>query len=400
MALLVATAPLLSGCSGDDPYVAPTAAPHSDAPRPVTAADTLRRLERAVHAHDAGGASALGADERARTLLADVADNASALRLRKVGLRYLTETGQVAADGGWTASVEVTWAFGGFDRSSGRTTVAVSFDPEGSAITGIGADQGAMPLWLTGPVEVRRSDRSLVVAAAPARHVDSYARQAQVAVGSVSDVLGPGPRLVVEVPSSVDQLDRAVGAEPGTYDQIAAVTASSDGSQAPGSPVHVFLNPTVYGGLDDVAAQVVMTHEATHAATEAPLVQGVDLWLLEGFADYVALHDTTLPFSKTAAQTIARVRRDGLPAALPSDAEFDSRAAELGTVYEEAWLVCVTLADRGGQQALVELYDAVTAGRDLGASLRADFGWTLRDLTEAWRQRLAALAGVPESPRG
>ncbi|HWJ83388.1 MAG TPA: hypothetical protein VNS55_14210 [Nocardioides sp.] len=398
---MAASAPLLAGCSGDEPYVAPTAAPHSDAPRPATAADTLRSLERAVRTRDEGRAAELGTGDGAGNLLTTLTRNATALRLRGVGFHYLTETGQVAADGGWTASVEVTWQYGGFDRRPGRTTVAVSFDPDGTGITAIGAGDGAVPLWLTGPVAVRRTDNSLVVAAGrQERHLADYARQARVAIASVTDVLGPGPRLVVEVPSSVQQLDRAVGADPGTYDRIAAVTASSDGSQAPGSAVHVFLNPAVYDDLDPVAAQVVMTHEATHAATGAPLVQGVDLWLLEGFADYVALHDTTLPFSKTAAQAIALVRRDGVPAALPSDPEFDTQASQLGTVYEEAWLVCVTLADHAGQQALVDFYDAVTAGRDLERSLRTSFGWSLADLTAAWQEKLATLAGVPESPRG
>ncbi|GAA3813031.1 hypothetical protein [Nocardioides panacisoli] len=326
--------------------------------------------------------------------------NASDLHLRATGFHYLAETGEVARDGGWTASVEVTWQYGGFDRSAGRSKVDVSFGPEGTTVVGIGPGEGAFPLWLSGRVAVRRTDRTLVVAATSVKDPDRYARQAQTAVASVADVLGPGPRLVVEVPGSVDALNQAVGAAPGTYNGIAAVTAGSDGSQAPGSAVHVFLNPAVYGALGAVAAQVVMTHEATHAATYAPLVQGVALWLLEGFADYVALHDTTLPFSRTAAQAIALARKHGVPASLPADTEFGTHSSQLGTVYEEAWLVCVTLADHSGQQALVDLYRAALSGRSLDAALRTDFGWTVGELTRAWQQRLANLAGVPESPRG
>lgn len=364
----------------------------------MTAGETLQRLERGVRARDEQAVDDLATDAGARKQLDSIVENAGALRLAGVSFHYLSETGQVADDGGWTGSVEVAWRYAGFDRHAGRTTVAVSFGPGGGSIAGIGPYDDAMPLWLTGPLTVRRTPDALVVAADPARKLDLYAAEARVAVREVRDVLGGRARLVVEVPGSVDELNRAVGADSGTYDGIAAVTASSDGSQAPDSAVHVFLNPVVYGGLDRVAAQVVMTHEATHAATRAPLVPGAPLWLVEGFADYVALHDTRLPVTKTAAQITAQVRRDGLPDELPSPTEFESHAEGLGATYEAAWLACVTLADEGGQDALVRLYDAVLGGSDLESALKRYFGWSLADFTAAWRDRLAELAGVPESP--
>lgn len=387
-----------SGCTGDDRYVAPSASPQSDNLEPVTAAETLQGLERGLRAGDGKAVEDLAEDAGARGLLDSIVENAGALRLAGVGFHYLSETGQVADDGGWTASVEVTWRYAGFDRRAGRTTVAVSFGPGGRSIAGIGPYDDALPLWLTGPLTVRRTPETLIVAADPARKLALYAAEARVAVGEIRDVLGERARLVIEVPGSVDDLNRAVGADPGTYDGIAAVTASSDGSQAPDSAVHVFVNPVVYGGLDRVAAQVVMTHEATHAVTGAPLVAAAPLWLVEGFADYVALHDTRLPVTKTAAQITAQVRRDGLPGELPSPTEFGSHTEGLGATYEAAWLACVILADQGGQDALVRLYDAVIRGADLDAALQRYFGWSLADLTTAWRGRLAELAGVPESP--
>jgi hypothetical protein len=237
-----------------------------------------------------------------------------------------------------------------------------------------------------------------VLTTGPASDLAAYDRQASAAVTAVRRVLRRPARLVVEVPDSVEQLNRAIGAAPGTYDSIAAVTASADGSQAPDSSVHVFINPAVYGGLGEDAAQVVMTHEAVHVVTSAPLSQGAELWLLEGFADYVALRDTTLPISRTAGQVIAQVRADGVPERLPDRAAFDSRAAHLGAVYESAWLVCVTLAERGGEDALVRFYDAVVAGGDLDEFLERHFGWSIEQLTTAWQARLARIAGVPDSP--
>lgn len=290
--------------------------------------------------------------------------------------------------------MEVTWRYRGFDDGVGSADVAVTFGDDGGSIAGVSPYGAAMPLWLTGPVAVRRDPDSLVLTTGRARHLARYARQADRAVAAVREVLDRPVRLVVEVPASVEQLNRAVGAEPGTYDGIAAVTAGADGSLAPGTPVHVFLNPAVFTGLGEVAAQIVMTHEAVHVVTAAPLAQSTELWLLEGFADYVALRDTALPLSRTAAQVIDRVRREGVPQALPQRTEFDSQASHLGAVYESAWLVCVVLAERAGQRALVDFYDAVVGGAILEDELRRRFDWSVGELTEAWQRRLADLAGV------
>ncbi len=126
--------------------------------------------------------------------------------------------------------------------------------------------------------------------------------------------------------------------------------------------MHVFVNPDVYDGLEPVGGQVVISHEATHVATGAPLTSGVPLWLLEGFADYVALHDVDLPITTTAGQIIQQVRTDGAPDHLPGQPEFDQADAHLGAAYESAWVACLVLADAGGQDALVRLYERRLAG--------------------------------------
>ena len=177
----------------------------------------------------------------------------------------------------------------------------------------------------------------------------------------------------------------------GTYDQIAAVTTSADGSTAPDSPVHIFVNPDVFGTLRPTGAQVVMSHEATHVATDAWDAR-MPLWLLEGFADYVALRDVDLPVSRSAAQIIAEVRKDGPPRHLPGAGEFGTRTPNLGATYESAWLICRLLAERGGEPALVSFYRAVDAGQSVGAALEASFGLSTAELTEEWRSLLSGLA--------
>ena len=113
---------------------------------------------------------------------------------------------------------------------------------------------------------------------------------------------------------------------PGTYDSIAAVTATADGSARRNAPVHVYVNPEVTAGLRRAGAQVVMSHELVHVATDAA-TSPVEPWLLEGFADYVALRDVALPDATTLGRAIELVRRDGPPDQLPGPAEFDTRAA-------------------------------------------------------------------------
>jgi hypothetical protein len=127
-------------------------------------------------------------------------------------------------------------------------------------------------------------------------------------------------------------------------------------------------------------------------ATEAATNNTMPLWLLEGFADYVALLNVDLPVSTTAGQIIDRVREDGPPKALPGSAEFDTTTTHLGATYESAWLACRLLADRGGQDALVRLYMQVRDGATIGAALQRGFGLTEVELTELWQELLTDLA--------
>lgn len=395
-ATALVAAVLAAGACSSDEYVAPPPQQGSEVAHPATAADTVSALQDAVAEGDADAAARLGADGPSRALLAAVAENARALHLEDVTFRYVDETGR-ADDGGWQGLVDVTWRLKGFDKASARVEVPFSFVDGGdhvAAVGGEGADR--MPVWLSGPVAVRRTASTVVFGPRGPADIGRYARWARRAVGQVRSVLGGHPRLAVEVPVDSGALHRALGAKNGEYAAIAAVTAPVDGSRAPGSPVHIFVNPGVFDDLDPVASQVVMTHEAVHAATGAALSSQGELWLVEGFADFVALHDVDLPLSRTAGQVIRQVRKDGLPRQLPSQAEFDTSSTHLGAVYEAAWLVNVTLADRGGVDQLVAFYDAVLAGNDLDGELEEHFGWSRKDLTGAWRARLAAAAGVPE----
>jgi hypothetical protein len=398
LVLVVALVTYLAARS--DPYVAPAPSGSALEADSSGAAQALRQLEDAVTMSSRDSAAALAPtdDPHAGDLLSAVVSNARELHVVDFTARYVDDVGAVDPAGRWEAAVDLTWRFDGFDRDAVHEEVLVGFElpsreKGGSVgITSLGGGDRRSPLWLSGAVEVRRSPQTLVLAAS-ASDAELLAARARAAVPVVRDVFPAWRgRLVVEVPASEQDLDAALAADPGSYTSIAAVSASVDGTLTPGSAVHVFVNPDVYDDLDPVGGQVVMSHEATHVATGAPLTSGVPLWLLEGFADYVALHEIDLPVGTTAGQIIQQVRRDGAPDHLPGEAEFGPSDSHLGAAYESAWLACVVLADRGGQQALVRLYEQVSRGRNVTGELKRLFGVTEAELTTLWRQRLETLA--------
>lgn len=315
--------------------------------------------------------------------------NAQAIGIEDVAARYVAEADNVEPDGSWTADVEMSWRMPGDPALTEE--LKVGFDADG-AIIGFSAAQGTrLPLWLSGPVEVRRTGSTLVVVQASAEVADRYAELATAAVAGVREVIPwKDPRLVLEVPAT--GLDSALGAQPGTYGAVAALTATVDGSTKVGTPLHVWVNQGVVGDLDAPGAQIVITHEATHAATDAATNTRRPMWLVEGFADYVALRDTRLPLSKTAGQILAQVRENGAPDQLPGKAEFNTRSERFGAEYEAAWLACEVLAEAGGEQALVDLYEETGRGIGLKKALQASFGFGEDELTARWRTRLSQSA--------
>lgn len=403
LSLLVATAlvVVLALVLGDDTYRVPVREDGADGGRPsaqpALAASALHTLEHAVESGDPVAAASLAVDEPSRALLDAVVANSRDLRVDDFSLRYVDEVGAVAADGSWRAAVDLAWAFDGYDDEPASTEVLVDFAPVGDAVGveafggGPGDDGRRTPVWLTGRVHVVRAPGLLVLAAASPQTAQAYADRLRAAYPVVRRALPRWrPSVVVEVPASPDALDAALGAAPGTYAAVAAVTTTVDGARDPGAPVHVFVNPGVSDGLRDQGAQVVMTHEVVHVATDAAL-SPMPLWLLEGFADHVALRDVRLPLSVTAARIVRDVRRSGPPARLPGPEEFDPSAGGLEAVYESAWLACVVLAERIGEDGLARVYRAADTGMPTARALRRE-GVRERELVRLWQGRLQDLA--------
>ena len=399
--VLVAAGLVVRSVTGSDTYVAPRPEQPVGRISPAAASTSLRLLTEAVEQRDAGAAASLApeADAVAISLLRSVVTNADLLDVEDFALRFVDVSGAIGADGTWTAAVDASWAFGGFDPGPARAEVLVRFSSAGGGadVIGIGGGDRVTPLWLAGPATVRESAGVLVLAEGTGAEVERtaarYLAQGAAALPVVRRVL---PRwrgsLVLEVPATEQQFDRTLGATPGDYAGIAAVTANPDLSSVPGAPVHVFINPGQFDALRAQGAQIVITHEAAHVATDAASTRSMPQWLLEGFADYVALRDVPLPDSRTAAQVIEQVRQDGLPTSLPGPAEFDTATGHAGAAYEAAWIACRVLAERGGERALVGLYESVKDGTPLEAALQEAFGLGERALVRAWRDRLSDLA--------
>ncbi len=356
--------------------------------RAELASEVLSRLELAVSNHDAAAPTG----DASGTVLA----NAGALRISDFHLRYVEEDPGALTGGSeqWVAAVDATWRLTGIDPGPVRAPISFTFRRVGTqaVIAAIGGHGRRTPLWLAHPVAVVRRPGVVVLAQGGDAVARRYAALASTARAQVRAVVGRWTGgVVVEVPRSTQELDAALLARPGEYDEIAAVTTTVDGTRARRSPQHVFINPEVYEPLRHPGSQVVMTHEVVHVAMRAA-TSSAPLWLVEGFADYVALHDVRLPLSETAAELRTQVLDGEPPTELPSDAAFGSGEAELDAAYEAAWLACVTLADLGGEHRLVEFYDRVQEGGSVATETREVFGVSHAFLIRSWRARLRHLA--------
>lgn len=359
------------------------------------------RLQRGTR-RDVAALAAPGDPDAVRELEA-LRANVRTLRLTDLSLRYvdeddgrLTESQQRAfGDRAWVGDVQLTWRLRGFDARRARREITLTFaeTKHGAAFVTARPNFGdAAPLWLLERVQALRTGRSLVVTSQGGRPA-RFSRLADQAVTDVRKVLPAWRgRLVVEVPADEQELSRALGSQPGAYGGIAAVTTTVDGSTSPGAPVHIFVNPRVFDPLGPRGSQIVMSHEATHVATGAA-VSSMPTWLLEGFADFVALDHVDLPVSVTASQILAQVRKDGPPANLPGQTEFDPQNKTLGASYEAAWLACRLLGERYGEKKLIAFYRASDRTGSTAGPFRALLGTDQQTFTRAWRDYLRQLAG-------
>lgn len=389
---------LLVACSSEVSVAPPSPADNPAGLRVSQGSAVLKEFATALNHRDAAGVRTVWAAAFVDQL-GSVLPNAAKVGLRDLEAEYVdTEPGALDTEelekygkDAWVASVRLRYRLADDPGPSAHETAVVFVPgPGGARIAAFGGFGDRTPLWLLGPLQVRRAGQVAIYNASST----STARLLALGVRAIRDVRRLLPRwrgrLVIEMPRDKESLDLDLAAEPETYANIAAVTTTADGSVVPGAPVHVYVNPQVFVTLRAKGAQVVISHEATHVATRAAFAR-VPMWLLEGFADYVALDAAGVPVQRAAGQVIARMKKEGLPRGLPTPEDLQPTAVGLGATYEEAWLACRYLGDRWGSAKMVEFYRAVDRGQPVGAAFRSVLGISQRKFVEGWRGDLARL---------
>jgi hypothetical protein len=274
-----------------------------------------------------------------------------------------------------------------FERLDGTPLLAGTADrPDGPDVP--------QPVWWTGPVTTAQAGPVAVLVGA-GQSATAWRDRVVRAVAQVRERAGGGPTAgwtgaaVVEVPATRRDFEAVLGAVPGSYAGIAAVTRA----EGPGATaaVRVVVNPEVVRTLTPAGVAVVLVHEVVHVATgstDSP----APTWVLEGYADLVALAAEPTAAAAAAEPLLRRVRASGPPAALPDDERFRTGATDAAAAYAEAWLACRYVTEEHGEAAMQRLYTALDGGVGLDQAVEDALGTTVAGLTAGWQRSLVRLA--------
>ncbi|MFD9702263.1 hypothetical protein [Lentzea sp. NPDC059081] len=163
-------------------------------------------------------------------------------------------------------------------------------------------------------------------------------------VGGVADILDIGStqvawlkRVDVVVPSSEPELVGLVGP---AFADMAGIAIRDGAGQ------WVVLNRTRATALTDLELRVLLRHEITHVATRDLTSDAAPLWLVEGFADWVAFHGLGLSLRQAAPALTSNVT------ALPTD--FGGPGRDLA--YQQAYSIMVYLESTLGERGVVDFF--------------------------------------------
>lgn len=388
-AAIVLAGSLLTACSSSSTSVTP--------PKPtgISAANQAQISQTALDSFGSALADPTGTGTTAAVTTALKA--AHTMKVQSASFQYLDQIALTAADlkafgkQAWAAEVSTSYRLP-FDPGPTEMTIAMVFRPTaaGAQIVKIGGYGQRSALWLDVPTQISVSPRLVVIATAGA-DLASYVAWGQSALTTVAEVLPNwSSPLVIEIPDNQAQLTDVLQTPAAQLADIAAVTTSADGSLTDNSAIHVFANPDVFDTMNREGARVVLAHEATHAATRAPLSR-MPTWMLEGFADYVALAHAGIPVQTAAHQIIERMRKSGIPTHLPTPEDLAPTADGLGATYEEAWLVWRYLGQTYGQAKAVAFYYAVNNGATPEKAFQTVLGISQDAFVSGWKADLRSL---------
>ncbi|WP_460625710.1 hypothetical protein [Intrasporangium mesophilum] len=362
----------------------------------------------------AGWLEALGSHPDARLAATQqrVFDRMTAMGARRMSIVALREQSEpLPTPAGtpvkWDVKANLSYELHGFDTSPRSFDLNLTFKadpahPEAAVLTASTPSGRPQPWDLDGLV-VRRTPHALVLAVGSRARVDEIVRRTATARARVAAVWGESQPAVWVAPATDADAARLLGRSAADLDGVAAAT---DGPLTPGQHAgadRIVLIPGAWTALQPDGRDVVMTHELTHATVRAATTQTVPLWLAEGFADYVAYRRIDLPEATIAAPALKQARDQGVPHALPTDADFDPSAGRLQTAYGLALLAVRTIADEYGTPDLVRLYEAAAGSislptaqvGDRDAALALAFEQTLHTrestIVRDWQARIRGL---------
>ena len=158
-------------------------------------------------------------------------------------------------------------------------------------------------------------------------------------VDDVADILDISwvRRVDVVVPASDGELVSLVGP---AFADMAGVAIRD------GSGQRVVINRARAAALSDLELRVLLRHEITHVATRDLTSDSAPLWLVEGFADWVAFHGLGLPLRRAAPLLTPDV------SALPVD--FSGAGRDLA--YQQAYSIMVYLESGLGERGVVDFF--------------------------------------------
>ncbi|GAB2840025.1 hypothetical protein [Lentzea nigeriaca] len=158
-------------------------------------------------------------------------------------------------------------------------------------------------------------------------------------VAGVADILDISwvKRVDVVIPATDADLVSLVGP---AFTDMAGVAIRDGAGQ------RVVLNRARAASLTQLELRVLLRHEITHVATRDLTSDSAPLWLVEGFADWVAFHGLGVPLRQAAPLLTSNV------SALPTD--FGGPGRDLA--YQQAYSIMVYLESKLGERGVVAFF--------------------------------------------
>ncbi|WP_143230862.1 hypothetical protein [Actinosynnema sp. ALI-1.44] len=309
----------------------------------------------------------------------------------------------------WAPEIDLVYALRGADpspthRPMGYLLVKRAdswFIRSDTDLLGVGRRTWRGP-WDFGPCLVITTARGVVLTH-PAREAMAK-RVAAELDGAVQSVAGVWPtgwsqQAVVVLPDSNEEMKALVGPNFPVESVVAVSVADRvDTDRGAAEGQRVVMSATSADALSVTALRIVLRHEFTHIAARGSTVDGSPMWVLEGFADYVGYRDSGIPLAQAAPDLNASMLTSGPPGRLPSDEEFRGQGRTLDMAYQKSFSAARFVADKLGEDKLVELYRVLAKTGRVGQDkidnlLVSVIGLNTEQFVAGWQEYLRETLG-------